>query len=88
VFTRYTLNGKHDVLALGVDVNTPETIRMLSEWAEVILIAEPIMKKKIPVRFQRKIDTRFTIGADIFPVSIGGKLKHIVHNKLKELKYI
>lgn len=88
VFTRFILNHHHDVIALGVDTNTPGTIRLLSEWADKILIAEPIMKKKIPVRYQSKVDDNFTIGADIFPVSIGGRLLDMVGMKLKELKYI
>lgn len=88
VFTRFVLNHHHDVIALGVDVNTPETIRLLAGWADKILVAEPIMKKKIPVRFQSKVDDNFTIGADVFPVSIGGRLLNIVGIKLKELKYI
>lgn len=88
VFTRYALNGKHDALAMGVDINTPETIRMLAEWADKILLAEPQMKKAIPVKCQKKIDLAFTIGADIYPASIGGKLKHIVQSKLRDLKYI
>lgn len=88
VFTRFILNHHHDVIALGVDVNSPETIRMLSEWSDVILIAHPKMKKRIPTTLQHKIDERFTIGDDIYPESIGGILKEIVYQKLKVLKYI
>lgn len=88
VFTRYVLNGTHDALAMGVDVNSAETIRMLTQWADVILLAEPQMKKRIPVKHQKKIDQMFTIGPDNFSISIAGRLKQIVHNKLKELKYV
>lgn len=88
VYTRYILNHSHDVLALGVDVNTSETVTLLCEWAEIILIAEPFMRKKLPVKYHKKIDSKFTIGPDIYPVNVGGILKEIVYRKLKLLKYI
>lgn len=73
---------------MGVDTSSPETIRMLCEWSDVILLAEPQMKKKIPTKLQGKIDERFTIGIDNFPVSISGVLTKIVAKKLKDLNYI
>lgn len=88
VFTRFILNHHHDVVAIGAEVNSPETIRMLSEWADVILIAEPIFKKAIPVKFQKKVDNKFTIGPDIYPTNITGMLKDLVYLKLKALKYV
>lgn len=88
VFTRFILNHSHDALAMGVNVNSPETIRMLSEWAEVILLAHPKMKKSIPVKCQGKVDDRFTIGDDIYPETITGVLKDEVYLKLKRLGYI
>lgn len=31
----------HDVLACGVDHNTPETIEMLCNWADYVIVMEP-----------------------------------------------
>lgn len=89
VFTRYVLNySKHEALAIGVDINTTDTIILLCNWADVILLAEPQMKKKIPTRFQHKVDDRFTIGPDVFPTNITGRLKDLVKVSLKNLGYI
>lgn len=88
VFTRFVLNPKHDAVAIGIDVNSQETINMLAQWADVILLAEPEMSVKFPID-QHKIDKRFTIGEDNFPISIAdGKLKSLVIKKLTDLEYI
>lgn len=86
VYTRFALNKKHDVIAMGVDVQSQETIKMLTEWADVILLAEKAMKKKIPTKQQRKIDEAFVIGPDIYPVSISGVL--LAEVKIKVKKYL
>lgn len=88
VFTRFLLNHKHDAIAVGVDANSPETIKMLSEWSDRILLAEPEMRKSIPVKQHKKIDLNFTIGPDIYSTNIVGILKVVLVNKLKRLKYI
>jgi predicted protein tyrosine phosphatase len=88
VFTRQALNHLHDVLSIGVDTNDQDTIDMLAKWADIILLAEPEMQISIPIGYQPKIDHKFTIGPDIYPVSIKGKLMKIVNRKLKELGYI
>ena len=88
VFTRYLLAFKYDALSVGIKNNKPETIRMLAEWADRILLAEPEMRKAIPMKCQKKIDLDFTIGADVYPPSITGMLKLVLQAKLKRLKYI
>jgi hypothetical protein len=86
VFTKALLNYNHDALSVGIDVNTPETLALLCEWADKILLAEPDMA--IPEQWQDKIDKHFTIGPDTFDVVITGKLRKIVQRKLIELGYI
>jgi len=86
VFTKALLNYDHDALAAGIDVNSAETIRLLCNWADKILLAEPATN--IPMESLHKVDTRFSIGPDIYPVVITGKLRKIIQAKLIELGYI
>lgn len=86
--TRFILNHHHDVLTLGCDVNTPDTIKMLAEWADRILLAEPQMRKQLPVKTHKKIDTEFTLGPDVWPTNLLQTLKTVCYRKLKKLKYI
>ena len=88
VFTRYLLSYKNDVLSAGCENNSPETLKMLAWWADVILLAEPQMRKVLPVKTHKKIDTRFEIGKDIYPTMITGVLKQVLQVKLKRLNYI
>lgn len=88
VYTRFLLNYKHEALSLGYKTNSKLTIKLLCEWADKILLAEPQMEDYLPKEYHFKIDKRFTIGPDNFPPSITGKLKRIVRQKLLELDYI
>jgi hypothetical protein len=88
VFTRFLLGHKHEALAAGVKTNSPETINLLCEWADKILLAELNMREYIPENYWYKIDNRFEIGPDIYKPSIRGHLKRIVRYKLRELGYI
>src|ERR1700676_4986840 len=85
VVTRFALNHKHDALACGVDVNFKETLAMLCKWSDVILLAEPEMRRSLPVKYHKKIDTRYTIGPDIYPPSIDKKLYRLIKKKLVDL---
>jgi cellobiose-specific phosphotransferase system component IIB len=90
VVTRHMLAFDHDVIACGVKTNSQETLKMLCDWADVILLAEPIMMYKIPYtkEIHAKVDTRFTIGIDIYPARHDKHLMILVRKQLKELKYI
>jgi len=88
VFTRNILHHKHDVISFGIMTSTPETITMLCEWADKILLAEPNMVEMIPEVYRLKVDTRFTIGPDVWPTYIQGPLKDLVFMQLKALGYI
>lgn len=88
VFTRFLLAYTNDVLSVGATNNGSETLKMLCEWADVILLADPTIMQKLPHGFSHKIDDRFTIGPDIYPVSISGKLLKIIKAKLTALGYL
>lgn len=45
----------HDAVACSWEFNTPETIKMLCQWAEMIVVMEAVFVKYIPVEFGKKI---------------------------------
>ena len=54
----------HDALNVGLDWNTEDTVKMLLQWADVILVAEESMLSRIPEEHRPKVDTRFYAGPD------------------------
>lgn len=88
VFTRNILHHQHDVISFGIATSAPETITMLCEWTDKILLAEPQMIDMIPEVYRIKVDTRFTIGEDVWPTYITGPLRDLIYTKLKFLGYI
>lgn len=88
VVTRYVLNRHgHEALACGVRTNTRETLMLLCQWADKILVAEPQMSALLP-GFYEKIDRDFTIGPDIYKDSIDRHLKRQVEKELTKLGYV
>jgi hypothetical protein len=87
VVTRFLLNhSEHEALSVGANTNSFETMSLLCGWADVILLAEPATN--IPMHHLNKVDTRFSIGPDVYPSSIDKKLYKLVKHKLIELGYI
>src|SRR5258708_5399933 len=58
-----------DAIACGVLWNKPETVSMLSDWAEMILLAEGRLNEKIPETNHGKI-IDMEIGPDIWGQSM------------------
>lgn len=54
-----------DALAAGWRLNTPETLIMLYDWADMIICLETYMKEKIPQQYHNKTSV-FDIGPDRF----------------------
>ncbi len=89
VITRRLLIYKHhDAVAMGLN-NSIELRNLLSEWADVILLAEAWMKKEIDPLFHGKIESQYDIGPDHYqPTLTDRRLVREVTKKLKELKYL
>lgn len=53
---RYILKYKygHEGLACGQDANSPETIEMLCQWADYIIVVMPDYLKFIPEKYHKK----------------------------------
>lgn len=55
----------HDGIAAGFEGNTPETLEMLYNWAEIIIVAREWFKTQIPEKWHYKL--RFLeLGEDIY----------------------
>ena len=75
--------GHRDVIAIGATNTSPETLDMLYDWAEVVLLAEPGLAEYLPD--DTKVEKKFTIGPDTFRWYGNQQLKEIVDKQLKEL---
>lgn len=74
----------HDALAIGLKVNSPETIQLLCEWAERIVIFEQKMLDRIPEEFHKKTRLLST-GKDIWKQANHPQLMHLIYKGLKYL---
>lgn len=57
--------GYHDVLSVGGLLVSQETLDMLCEWADVILLAKPDHGERIKPKYMDKVNTIFYIGDDL-----------------------
>lgn len=73
--------GHRDVIAIGAENTTPETLEMLYDWAELVLVAEPQFAEFLPD--DEKVDKNFTIGPDTFGWYGKKELRHIIEEQLK-----
>lgn len=54
-----------DALACGYEGNANDTLEMLSNWADIIIVVQAFMKEKILVAQQHKVRV-FDVGVDRF----------------------
>lgn len=66
--------------------NSNETIKMLSEWADSIFLAEQAMISKIPEAFHKKVNKEFEIGPDVFGPTMDAQLLGYTKHKLSLVK--
>ena len=90
VGTRYCLykRGYKNVIATGATVTPIETLQMLCDWADKILIAKPKHAKWLPKNAQSKIDKKFTIGEDVWHNPMSYKLHDVANHQLDLIKLI
>ena len=67
VGTKRELNkrGYDNVLSVGSYITPIDTLKMLCEWADVILLAKPEHGEYILFQFKKKINDKFYIGDDL-----------------------
>jgi predicted protein tyrosine phosphatase len=77
------VNKRYDAIPVGVHKNAPETLDLLGEWADIILVAESSMKLHFP-NYQDKIRD-LAIGEDIWGVPFQAELMSKVVGGIMEL---
>ena len=83
VATRYCLKkrGYKNVIAIGWNDTSEETLKMLCDWADKILVAKPYHGYMLPSG-REKIDQTFTIGEDKWLNPFNKELHKIINIKL------
>ena len=69
----------HDALACGWETNFGETLEMLCEWADKIIVLESYFKNKIPIKNQGKVEI-FDVGIDRWGTPTHPELLQILQN--------
>lgn len=41
--------GNHDTLAVGINTSSPETIAMLADWADLVILTDDVQRVYLPV---------------------------------------
>ena len=77
---RLTRRGYRNVIATGAENCGSETLMVLVDWADVVLVAEPHLADLLPP--SGKVDVRFTIGPDVFGNSASRALQDVVKEQL------
>jgi len=83
VATRHCLNerGYKNVIAIGWNNTLEETLKMLCDWADKILVAKPYHGHMLPSG-KEKIDQGFTIGEDTWLNPFNKVLHKIINIQL------
>lgn len=84
VGTRRQLNkrGYANVIAIGCTNTSVETLTMLCDWADEILVAKPKHEGPLPKNARGKVNKQFTIGEDKWHNSMNEELRNIVKKQL------
>lgn len=69
-----------ETLSAGLKTNKPETLEMLFEWADKIIVPQEELLALIPNQYTHKIKF-YDIGPDIYPRPFNKEL----YNKVKEI---
>lgn len=67
----------HDALACGIHYNEPDTIEMLSAWADRIVVMQPEYADAIPKQFSNKIKV-----LDVGPDTVGPQFSDELRMKI------
>jgi hypothetical protein len=85
--------GKHDAVAASIEANSPETLQMLADWANLILICgeEYLVRKfneKVTATWQEPKVKQVNIGKDMWGMSCHPDLIPIVCKELEKLGFM
>jgi predicted protein tyrosine phosphatase len=67
-----------EALSAGAERNNPETFKMLSAWADRIVVMQPQFAAAVPAEHRKKI-----VICDVGPDVYGSPWHFILHNKVR-----
>ena len=73
------------MIAIGWRNTSLETLKMLSDWADIILVAKPYHADYLPSG-KEKVNNKFTIGEDNWLNPMNKELHEIVDKQLELIK--
>lgn len=76
---------KHEVIPVGINVLSFETLSMMYKWADKIIIVHGMQWRKIPEEFKAKT-VLFDVGADQYPRPFNPQLDQKVRDYLEQNK--
>ena len=87
VATRYCLKqrGYRNVIAIGWHNTTDATLKMLGDWADIILVAKPYHAEYL-ASGRNKVNKQFTIGDDKWNNPMNKELHEIINKQLDLIK--
>jgi hypothetical protein len=75
----------HDVLPIGLKTNSTQTIYMLCNWAEKIILTESLQIDEVPQEFRDKTVV-FNVGPDNYPRPFNPELNRKARQFLEDNK--
>lgn len=74
---------KHDTLPVGLKTTSAETLQMLYQWADVIILTEEKQLMEIPGDYHKKVKV-WDVGPDNYPRPFNPELNAIARRFIKE----
>lgn len=76
-------HGKNeDAIAASYQFNSPETLKLLMDWADIIMVAEDYMRNRLPIGNASKVKS-IDIGPDIWGNPFHPDLRNLIEERLK-----
>jgi|ERR1035437_6155431 hypothetical protein len=72
-----------DTIAIGVNNTSPETLEMLYEWAEWIIVVDARLIPLIPEKYASKVHD-WDVGEDRYPREYNKELLEIFHRYMEK----
>lgn len=75
-----------DALTASLEKNSPETLDMVCNWADGIMVVEAEMRDQVPMKYQPKVRV-FPIGPDIWGASLHGDLMQRISSIFQRVEW-
>ena len=72
-----------DTIPIGVENTSPETLNMLYEWADFIVVVDARLLSLIPIEYSKKVHD-WDVGEDRYPREYNKELLEIFHRYMEK----